>query len=79
MSKRCPAEDYESSAKAVAEGYEVAPEYYAQLVANLKQRGRSKPGTVEKLKATIASMFQKIKLSKSSGCARARCKAVEQS
>ena len=42
----------------------LAPEYYAQLVANLKQRGRSKPGTVEKLKTTIASMFQKNKLSK---------------
>lgn len=35
------------------------PDYYTQVVANLKQRGNSKPGTVEKLKSTIASLFQK--------------------
>ena len=33
-------------------------ERYAQVVANLKQRGKAKPGTVPKLKSTIASLFQ---------------------
>jgi hypothetical protein len=31
---------------------------YTQVVANLKQRGHSKPGTVTKLKSTIASLFK---------------------
>jgi hypothetical protein len=42
----------------------LAPEYYAQLVANLKQRGNSKPGNVKTLKTTIAALFQNENLSK---------------
>ncbi|HJP95430.1 MAG TPA: HNH endonuclease signature motif containing protein [Pyrinomonadaceae bacterium] len=33
------------------------PEYYAKVVANLRQRGDKKPRTVAKLKNTIASLF----------------------
>lgn len=33
-------------------------ERYAQVVANLKQRGIAKPRTIEKLKSTIAAHFQ---------------------
>ena len=33
------------------------PERYAQVVANLKQRGSAKPRTVAKLKSTIAALF----------------------
>jgi hypothetical protein len=36
----------------------VSAERYAQVIANLKQRGSAKPRTVAKLKTTIASLFQ---------------------
>jgi hypothetical protein len=36
----------------------LAPERYAQVVANLKQRGKAKPSTIVKLKSTIAHLFQ---------------------
>lgn len=36
----------------------LTPERYAQVVANLKQRGTSKPSTIKKLKRTIAELFQ---------------------
>jgi hypothetical protein len=35
----------------------LVPERYAQVVANLKQRGPAKPQTVPKLKSTIAALF----------------------
>ena len=31
---------------------------YAQVVANLKRRGKAKPSTIEKLKTTISLLFQ---------------------
>ena len=36
---------------------ELMAERYAQVVANLKQRGKAKPRTVPKLKSTIAALF----------------------
>jgi len=36
-----------------------APEKIAAIVANLKQRGASKPSTVKTLSSTISSLFQK--------------------
>lgn len=35
----------------------LAPERYAQVVANLRQRGRAKPSTIGKLRSTIGALF----------------------
>jgi hypothetical protein len=43
---------------ALQKATKLGPDYYAQLVANLKQRGSAKPRTVPKLKSTIAALFQ---------------------
>lgn len=37
---------------------------YSQLLENLKQRGRTKPRTVSKLKNTIGALFQNKKISR---------------
>lgn len=44
--------------RAAPKATKMMAERYAQVVENLKQRGKAKPGTVEKLKSTIAALFQ---------------------
>ncbi len=44
--------------QAPAKATKLLADRYAQVVANLKLRGSAKPGTVAKLKSTIASLFQ---------------------
>ena len=41
----------------------LAAERYAQVVANLKQRGKAKPGTVARLKNTIGTLFHNESIS----------------
>jgi cytochrome c-type biogenesis protein CcmH/NrfF len=51
---RCP----NGSGRKTTQSNEIAAQRYRQAVDNLKQRGESKPKTVDKLKSTLGAFFQ---------------------